>query len=89
MKGIFVQALFTEVSSTLSRSVPGTSFFHAGHAHEAKQGLVARRKEVQWFAGRHGSSYTGLPYDVGEEPTPRYGLTGVSGISELLFNKVN
>ena len=65
-----------DVSSTLSTADPGTSFFLAGHAHETHQGLVQRRKAVRWYEGKYGSSYHGLPYDVGQHPTQRYGLTG-------------
>ena len=67
---------FSDIAARLSASVPGTSFFLAGAAHPQKQGLVARRKNVKWFSGCHGSSYNDIPYDVGAAPSQRYGLTG-------------
>ena len=40
------------------------------------RGLVQRRKEVGWFAGKQGIQYDQLKEDLGAKPSARYGLTG-------------
>ncbi|XP_072022396.1 glutamate formimidoyltransferase-like [Amphiura filiformis] len=75
-----------EIAKTLAKDVRGSSFFLFGTAdHPKHRGLVQRRKEVGWFAGKHGVQYDKLQQDLGANPSTRYGLTGV-GASPYVTN---
>ncbi|XP_022092338.1 uncharacterized protein LOC110980206 [Acanthaster planci] len=69
-----------EIASTLAVDIPGTSFFLFGTSDVPhNRDLVARRKEVGWFLGRHHTDYGSLQYDLGSRPSAKYGLTGAGG----------
>ena len=75
--GFFSSSLPTAIASRLSEDIPGSSFFLFGLAdHPKHRGLVQRRKEVGWFAGKQGIQYDQLKQDLGAKPSARYGLTG-------------
>ncbi|XP_038064562.1 glutamate formimidoyltransferase-like [Patiria miniata] len=68
------------IASNLARDIPGTSFFLFGSSDVPKNiDLVARRKQVGWFLGKHQMDYGSLQHDLGSSPSPRYGLTGAGG----------
>ncbi len=74
------------IGNQIVSEVLGTSVFYFGTADFPNaRGLVERRKEVGWYRGRHGMSYDGVKFDIGEPPAPRYGLTGV-GASPYVMN---
>ena len=68
---------FTAIATRLSKDVCSTSFFLFGTADEPRhRGLVQRRKEVGWFAGKQGYRYEDLKQDIGASPCARYGMAG-------------
>lgn len=74
------------IGDQITREVLGTSMFHFGPAdYPNARSLVERQKEVGWYKGRHGMSYDGIKFDIGQPPTLRYGLTGV-GASPYVMN---
>ena len=74
------------IGNQIVSEVLGTSVFYFGTAdYPNTRGLVERRKEVSWYKGRHGMSYDGVKFDIGEPPTSRHGLTGV-GASPYVMN---
>ena len=65
----------------LVSSIKGTSVFLFGHADQPLlRGLVERRKAVNWYNGKHGMDFSGVGWDLGTPPSPRYGCTGVGAI---------
>ncbi|XP_071953006.1 uncharacterized protein [Antedon mediterranea] len=68
-----------EIANRVAVGVPGTSFFLFGASDHQNRGLVQRRKDVGWYGGKFGINYDTLKHDIGENPTSRYGLTGIGG----------
>lgn len=69
------------IGRRIVETIKGTSVFFFGHADNPKCcGLVARRKEVNWYAGKGGMIFDSIGYDIGAPPSARYGCTGVGAI---------
>ena len=62
------------MATRLTTEIPGTSMFFFGTADEEGRHLVRRRKEVKWY--NNPANYSTLSYDIGQQPSNRYGLTG-------------
>ena len=74
-----------DIAQNLARrlvsNINGTSVFLFGHADQPLlRGLVERRKAVNWYNGKHGMDFSGVGWDLGTPPSPRYGCTGVGAI---------
>lgn len=75
----------TDIARELAENVEGSSFFLFGTSDVPEgRGLVRRRKDVRWFKGCHGSGYHGNSADVGAQPGPRRGLTGIGAIPYIM-----
>ena len=76
-----------EIARKVAELTGGTSFFFFGSADTNKRGLVERRKDVGWYAGKKGLDYEKLKWDIGTKPSSRYGMTGIGAIPYMMnFN---
>ncbi|XP_074647941.1 uncharacterized protein LOC141903634 isoform X2 [Tubulanus polymorphus] len=74
-----------ELATDLATSVPGSASFLFGYADRPeKRSLVQRRKQVNWFQGKHGIDYSQLKRDIGPSPGARYGLTGIGSFPYVM-----
>lgn len=69
----------------LVSNIKGTSVFLFGHADRPLlRGLVERRKAVNWYSGKYSMDFSGVGWDLGTPPSPRYGCTGLGAIPYVM-----
>ena len=74
--------LARNLGEKIAKEVPGTSMFFFGSADTPnKRGLVARRKEVNWFRLKQNQFCDEAKFwDIGDQYTPKYGITGIGAM---------
>lgn len=67
------------VGQSIVENIPSTSVFFFGAADLPEmRGLVVRRKQMKWYDGSAG--HVAKTWDIGNQPTKKYGLTGIGAI---------
>ncbi len=73
--------LARRLGNRIIKDIPGTAAFFFGSADlPLQRGIVKRRKDVNWYSGKHNASLADAKWDIGEMPSARYGITGIGAM---------
>ena len=74
--------LAKNLGEKIAKEIPGTSMFFFGSADTPnRRGLVERRKAVHWFGLKQKQFCDEAKFwDIGDQYTPKYGITGIGAI---------